>query len=464
MKRQYFSELISAISANMSNLAKLGIAGEQSVHPPMMMAVNKLRMVINAQFLSKFIRFISLEDTQALSEEETNEKAWAMYEETWQEYYSKQGYLDRFPFTQLWEEILQDNNIDSENRIYYEYAEMQTCILYQAMITLNPLGKGLKRENYKIYKDEFDEGIPVMSCTNILLNRAIAILGSTTYIPVFPDWKDNNTPAMQCTCSHEELKSIDQKSLGFKQIANKTLGDVWNDYDAIYGIGSMNIHKSILQYKVEHDLAQALAELSDSLFSAIQALGAEKDILGNNWDDAILTNEELIKLRQTEAMISELIATNARQQGAISTLTDNNAELLSKNAQLEKNMSQIELTNLQNEKVYSINAYDREIEEIGEAIEETPIIIPTRKQQIEYPDCRWILACSKDGKRYQPSPERYINAWKTACEEKDKKFWGRQILLTGLYLFIGGNLYKATDYDKNMKTIIKNAYNRDSLT
>ncbi len=107
-------------------------------------------------------------------------------------------------------------------------------------------------------------------------------------------------------------------------------------------------------------------------------------------------------------------------------------------------------------KVYSMSKDEHVREMLGERLNNISLEMPTKKQKLEHPQCRWIILCTKSGNRFIPSVEKVIRLWKEACDIAEFGFWSSTVIEDGLYYIVDGSLLKASESDTGLKRKINN--------
>lgn len=308
MKRSYVSQKINVIGENFRNLVTMKVAGEKDSWDPLFLAMTKLQMSIHAQFLTELINQLYESNSLLLSDtfEEEMEK---LYQTLWDQCYASGDRFNYCSFSDFWNRLLEQKNIPKEEIQDYYHAKMQIFIIWKTLITLYPFGQESIVDNYILKKDkDFIDGAFYQGCSNTLLTRLIALMGSEMYIPVCHDWKNSTIPATIRPICHVSGIHEDKNELVISHgpYGEKTLGDIYEDYSTMQPLDEFALQYMVFLHVVEHDLAQSIAQLSNAYACVISTLGGETDFLGQPWEQETQGHSDL-HLEQFKKFFNQLL-------------------------------------------------------------------------------------------------------------------------------------------------------------
>ena len=308
MKRSYVSQKINVIGENFRNLVTMKVAGEKDSWDPLFLAMTKLQMSIHAQFLTELINQLYESNSLLLSDtfEEEMEK---LYQTLWDKCYASGDRFNYCSFSDFWNRLLEQKNIPKEEIQDYYHAKMQIFIIWKTLITLYPFGQESIVDNYILKKDkEFINGAFYQGCSNTLLTRLIALMGSEMYIPVCHDWKNSTIPATIRPICHVSGIHEDKNELVISHgpYGEKTLGDIYEDYSTMQPLDEFALQYMVFLHVVEHDLAQSIAQLSNAYACVISTLGGDTDFLGQPWEQETQGHSDL-HLEQFKKFFNQLL-------------------------------------------------------------------------------------------------------------------------------------------------------------
>lgn len=308
MKRSYVSQKINVIGENFRNLVTMKVAGKKDSWDPLFLAMTKLQMSIHAQFLTELINQLYESNSLLLSDtfEEEMEK---LYQTLWDQCYASGDRFNYCSFSDFWNRLLEQKNIPKEEIQDYYHAKMQIFIIWKTLITLYPFGQESIVDNYILKKDkDFIDGAFYQGCSNTLLTRLIALMGSEMYIPVCHDWKNSTIPATIRPICHVSGIHEDKNELVISHgpYGEKTLGDIYEDYSTMQPLDEFALQYMVFLHVVEHDLAQSIAQLSNAYACVISTLGGETDFLGQPWEQETQGHSDL-HLEQFKKIINQLL-------------------------------------------------------------------------------------------------------------------------------------------------------------
>lgn len=308
MKRSYVSQKINVIGENFRNLVTMKVAGEKDSWDPLFLAMTKLQMSIHAQFLTELINQLYESNSLLLSDtfEEEMEK---LYQTLWDKCYASGDRFNYCSFSDFWNRLLEQKNIPKEEIQDYYHAKMQIFIIWKTLITLYPFGQESIVDNYILKKDkDFIDGAFYQGCSNTLLTRLIALMGSEMYIPVCHDWKNSTIPATIRPICHVSGIHEDKNELVISHgpYGEKTLGDIYEDYSTMQPLDEFALQYMVFLHVVEHDLAQSIAQLSNAYACVISTLGGETDFLGQPWEQETQGHSDL-HLEQFKKFFNQLL-------------------------------------------------------------------------------------------------------------------------------------------------------------
>lgn len=308
MKRSYVSQKINVIGENFRNLVTMKVAGEKDSWDPLFLAMTKLQMSIHAQFLTELINQLYESNSLLLSDtfEEEMEK---LYQTLWDKCYASGDRFNYCSFSDFWNRLLEQKNIPKEEIQDYYHAKMQIFIIWKTLITLYPFGQESIIDNYILKKDkEFINGAFYQGCSNTLLTRLIALMGSEMYIPVCHDWKNSTIPATIRPICHASGIHEDKNELVISHgpYGEKTLGDIYEDYSTMQPLDEFALQYMVFLHVVEHDLAQSIAQLSNAYACVISTLGGDTDFLGQPWEQETQGHSDL-HLEQFKKFFNQLL-------------------------------------------------------------------------------------------------------------------------------------------------------------
>ncbi|NLK14355.1 MAG: hypothetical protein GX313_06380 [Spirochaetales bacterium] len=311
MKRSYVSQKINVIGENFRNLVTMKVAGEKDSWDPLFLAMTKLQMSIHAQFLTELINQLYESNSLLLSDtfEEEMEK---LYQTLWDQCYASGDRFNYCSFSDFWNRLLEQKNIPKEEIQDYYHAKMQIFIIWKTLITLYPFGQESIVDNYILKKDkDFIDGAFYQGCSNTLLTRLIALMGSEMYIPVCHDWKNSTIPATIRPICHVSGIHEDKNELVISHgpYGEKTLGDIYEDYSTMQPLDEFALQYMVFLHVVEHDLAQSIAQLSNAYACVISTLGGETDFLGQPWEQETQGHSDL-HLEQFKKIFNQLLDDN----------------------------------------------------------------------------------------------------------------------------------------------------------
>ena len=308
MKRSYVSQKINVIGENFRNLVTMKVAGKKDSWDPLFLAMTKLQMSIHAQFLTELINQLYESNSLLLSDtfEEEMEK---LYQTLWDQCYASGDRFNYCSFSDFWNRLLEQKNIPKEEIQDYYHAKMQIFIIWKTLITLYPFGQESIVDNYILKKDkDFIDGAFYQGCSNTLLTRLIALMGSEMYIPVCHDWKNSTIPATIRPICHVSGIHEDKNELVISHgpYGEKTLGDIYEDYSTMQPLDEFALQYMVFLHVVEHDLAQSIAQLSNAYACVISTLGGETDFLGQPWEQETQGHSDL-HLEQFKKIFNQLL-------------------------------------------------------------------------------------------------------------------------------------------------------------
>lgn len=308
MKRSYVSQKINVIGENFRNLVTMKVAGKKDSWDPLFLAMTKLQMSIHAQFLTELINQLYESNSLLLSDtfEEEMEK---LYQTLWDKCYASGDRFNYCSFSDFWNRLLEQKNIPKEEIQDYYHAKMQIFIIWKTLITLYPFGQESIVDNYILKKDkEFIDGAFYQGCSNTLLTRLIALMGSEMYIPVCHDWKNSTIPATIRPICHVSGIHEDKNELVISHgpYGEKTLGDIYEDYSTMQPLDEFALQYMVFLHVVEHDLAQSIAQLSNAYACVISTLGGDTDFLGQPWEQETQGHSDL-HLEQFKKFFNQLL-------------------------------------------------------------------------------------------------------------------------------------------------------------
>lgn len=308
MKRSYVSQKINVIGEKFRNLVTMKVAGENDSWDPLFLAMTKLQMAIHAQFLTELINQLYESNSLLLSDtfEEEMEK---LYQTLWDQCYASGDRFNYCSFSDFWNRLLEQKNIPKEEIQDYYHAKMQIFIIWKTLITLYPFGQESIVDNYILKKDkEFIDGAFYQGCSNTLLTRLIALMGSEMYIPVCHDWKNSTIPATIRPICHVSGIHEDKNELVISHgpYGEKTLGDIYEDYSTMQPLDEFALQYMVFLHVVEHDLAQSIAQLSNAYACVISTLGGDTDFLGQPWEQEIQGHSDL-HLEEYKKLFNQLL-------------------------------------------------------------------------------------------------------------------------------------------------------------
>ena len=308
MKRSYVSQKINVIGENFRILVTMKVAGKKDSWDPLFLAMTKLQMSIHAQFLTELINQLYESNSLLLSDtfEEEMEK---LYQTLWDQCYASGDRFNYCSFSDFWNRLLEQKNIPKEEIQDYYHAKMQIFIIWKTLITLYPFGQESIVDNYILKKDkDFIDGAFYQGCSNTLLTRLIALMGSEMYIPVCHDWKNSTIPATIRPICHVSGIHEDKNELVISHgpYGEKTLGDIYEDYSTMQPLDEFALQYMVFLHVVEHDLAQSIAQLSNAYACVISTLGGETDFLGQPWEQETQGHSDL-HLEQFKKVFNQLL-------------------------------------------------------------------------------------------------------------------------------------------------------------
>ena len=308
MKRSYVSQKINVIGENFRNLVTMKVAGKKDSWDPLFLAMTKLQMSIHAQFLTELINQLYESNSLLLSDtfEEEMEK---LYQTLWDQCYASGDRFNYCSFSDFWNRLLEQKNIPKEEIQDYYHAKMQIFIIWKTLITLYPFGQESIVDNYILKKDkDFIDGAFYQGCSNTLLTRLIALMGSEMYIPVCHDWKNSTIPATIRPICHVSGIHEDKNELVISHgpYGEKTLGDIYEDYSTMQPLDEFALQYMVFLHVVEHDLAQSIAQLSNAYACVISTLGGDTDFLGQPWEQETQGHSDL-HLEQFKKFFNQLL-------------------------------------------------------------------------------------------------------------------------------------------------------------
>ena len=284
------------------------VAGKKDSWDPLFLAMTKLQMSIHAQFLTELINQLYESNSLLLSDtfEEEMEK---LYQTLWDQCYASGDRFNYCSFSDFWNRLLEQKNIPKEEIQDYYHAKMQIFIIWKTLITLYPFGQESIVDNYILKKDkDFIDGAFYQGCSNTLLTRLIALMGSEMYIPVCHDWKNSTIPATIRPICHVSGIHEDKNELVISHgpYGEKTLGDIYEDYSTMQPLDEFALQYMVFLHVVEHDLAQSIAQLSNAYACVISTLGGETDFLGQPWEQETQGHSDL-HLEQLKKVFNQLL-------------------------------------------------------------------------------------------------------------------------------------------------------------
>ena len=308
MKRSYVSQKINVIGENFRILVTMKVAGKKDSWDPLFLAMTKLQMSIHAQFLTELINQLYESNSLLLSDtfEEEMEK---LYQTLWDKCYASGDRFNYCSFSDFWNRLLEQKNIPKEEIQDYYHAKMQIFIIWKTLITLYPFGQESIVDNYILKKDkDFIDGAFYQGCSNTLLTRLIALMGSEMYIPVCHDWKNSTIPATIRPICHVSGIHEDKNELVISHgpYGEKTLGDIYEDYSTMQPLDEFALQYMVFLHVVEHDLAQSIAQLSNAYACVISTLGGDTDFLGQPWEQETQGHSDL-HLEQIKKFFNQLL-------------------------------------------------------------------------------------------------------------------------------------------------------------
>lgn len=308
MKRSYVSQKINVIGENFRILVTMKVAGKKDSWDPLFLAMTKLQMSIHAQFLTELINQLYESNSLLLSDtfEEEMEK---LYQTLWDQCYASGDRFNYCSFSDFWNRLLEQKNIPKEEIQDYYHAKMQIFIIWKTLITLYPFGQESIVDNYILKKDkDFIDGAFYQGCSNTLLTRLIALMGSEMYIPVCHDWKNSTIPATIRPICHVSGIHEDKNELVISHgpYGEKTLGDIYEDYSTMQPLDEFALQYMVFLHVVEHDLAQSIAQLSNAYACVISTLGGDTDFLGQPWEQETQGHSDL-HLEQFKKFFNQLL-------------------------------------------------------------------------------------------------------------------------------------------------------------
>jgi hypothetical protein len=284
------------------------VAGKKDSWDPLFLAMTKLQMSIHAQFLTELINQLYESNSLLLSDtfEEEMEK---LYQTLWDQCYASGDRFNYCSFSDFWNRLLEQKNIPKEEIQDYYHAKMQIFIIWKTLITLYPFGQESIVDNYILKKDkDFIDGAFYQGCSNTLLTRLIALMGSEMYIPVCHDWKNSTIPATIRPICHVSGIHEDKNELVISHgpYGEKTLGDIYEDYSTMQPLDEFALQYMVFLHVVEHDLAQSIAQLSNAYACVISTLGGDTDFLGQPWEQETQGHSDL-HLEQFKKFFNQLL-------------------------------------------------------------------------------------------------------------------------------------------------------------
>ena len=269
---------------------------------------DQAQMSIHAQFLTELINQLYESNSLLLSDtfEEEMEK---LYQTLWDQCYASGDRFNYCSFSDFWNRLLEQKNIPKEEIQDYYHAKMQIFIIWKTLITLYPFGQESIVDNYILKKDkDFIDGAFYQGCSNTLLTRLIALMGSEMYIPVCHDWKNSTIPATIRPICHVSGIHEDKNELVISHgpYGEKTLGDIYEDYSTMQPLDEFALQYMVFLHVVEHDLAQSIAQLSNAYACVISTLGGETDFLGQPWEQETQGHSDL-HLEQIKKFFNQLL-------------------------------------------------------------------------------------------------------------------------------------------------------------
>jgi hypothetical protein len=256
-------------------------AGKNNSWDPLFLAKIKLQMSIHAQFLTALINQL-YESNSLLLSDEYEEGMKNLYQTLWEKCYASGDRINYRCFSDFWIQLLEQKNIPKEEIQDYYHAKMQIFIIWKTLVTLYPFGQESIVDNYILKKDkELNNGALNKGCSNTLLTRVIALMGSEMYIPIFYDWKNSTIPAtirpiFRASGIHEDEEEL---VISHGPYGDKTLGDIYEDYSTMQPLDESALQYMVFLHVVEHDLAQSIAYLSNAYACVISTLGSDVDFL-----------------------------------------------------------------------------------------------------------------------------------------------------------------------------------------
>jgi hypothetical protein len=465
MTREFVKEFLSILTSNYKNLVSIKVVRRSDGIPMLELAVLKIKMMVHVIFINSLMNRFLAGKIQHLEPDKINQIFQQEFSDAWYSYYSGLSKTHNYSFNLFWERLLKHNQIPENHAQNYKNAKIQVSVFWQVLNQLYPLGEANSVEYYRIGPDEYEDNLPIMNCSNYLLDKVLNLIASEQYIPVSCDWKDSDEPAVfemkllgSENLSKKNTQPFDKKIMRYE---DKTLGDVWTDYSLMHTIQKEVFAKDLFLHKVEHELAYHVSIFSLTQERIIEGLCRKEDFQGHVWENKNLTPDEFQDLVNLQEEFKRITEINQSQQRTIETLSSSIQSISTVNADQAHTIGKFVERDLNSAKVYSNNKTERAREIVGELLKETPIIIPNMNQKQEFPDCRWILSCTKTEKnRIVPSIEKAIRIWMEACQTQELGFWASSVLINGLYLLMDSELIKGKDADPNIKRKIDNAFSR----
>lgn len=265
---------------------------------PMIDAVQKLQMTVLAKYLTGLLQRLKKSNFELSDDATLNHEWMELYEDVFRSIYNQVDRNGNTSFQQFWEQLVQEKGIPQETLKNYEYAKMQTYILWLAMMHFIQVG-AMNPDTYMVNPDVIDDGVAYTNnCGNTVLERVIQIIDDYKYyFPVKPEWKGSKKKAI-LTCP-EYKGDYKRGHPNFRQIGNKTLGDLQNDFNILQFFRLK--HASFYLPVILGDLAQAMAELQSEILQITAIICSEKDFNGMTWEVGELALDDLAK---SEALIS----------------------------------------------------------------------------------------------------------------------------------------------------------------
>ena len=196
MTREFVKEFLSILTSNYKNLVSIKVVRRSDGIPMLELAVLKIKMMVHVIFINSLMNRFLAGKIQHLEPDKINQIFQQEFSDAWYSYYSGLSKTHNYSFNLFWERLLKHNQIPENHAQNYKNAKIQVSVFWQVLNQLYPLGEANSVEYYRIGPDEYEDNLPIMNCSNYLLDKVLNLIASEQYIPVSYDWKDSDEPAV----------------------------------------------------------------------------------------------------------------------------------------------------------------------------------------------------------------------------------------------------------------------------